>query len=107
MNEELKEFLCRQLDPNPELWSKRVYKGTTCGAWIKVEASTVTLGSIVEGTCLEVGPIVLTWPFPPALFWNTLEEIEDEAEKIWKLTHGCDGCAEKWMTVSLSVDVMV
>lgn len=99
MNKAMRKFLCEQLAPNPESWASVVYKKTTCGAWMTAGQSSITIGSIVEGTDCEVAPVTLSWPFTPAKFWNTLEEIEDEADRIWHETHGCEGCAEKWMYV--------
>jgi hypothetical protein len=96
MPTEMIDFLCDQLDPDPTLWAKRVYKGTDCGAWITVKGATVTLGSIVEGSHYDVNPRALAWPFTKEDFWNALEEIEQEAQTIWDDTHGCEGCAEKW-----------
>jgi len=96
-------LLCDQLDPNPDLWGKRLYKGTNCGAWLQVvnegEFSrgapiSIEMGSIVEGCDCEAEPQKLTWPFTKDQFWNAVQAIEDDCLRIWNETHGCEGCAK-------------
>jgi len=84
VNPELASFLngilCRE---GPSGWAKSVYKGTDCGAWIRVEHDTVELGSIVEGSDVEAGPTSLEWPFTADQFWGALQEVESEAAFYW------------------------
>ena len=96
MNKAMQKFLCDQLDPNPQLWEKRIYKATDCGAWIKLEENAITFGSIVEGSNYDVTPIQVKWPFAREEFWDALELVERAANRIWLETHGCDECAERW-----------
>ena len=73
--------------------SRRVYKGTACGAWLQLDDSTsITVGSIVEGCDFGATPISLSWPFTNDEFWQALQDIEDECKYIWDQTHGCDDC---------------
>lgn len=62
---------------------KAIYKGTDCGAWIKVNDKSVTLGSIVEGSDAEIGPYTITFPFDATTFWETLNFIDGEAGREW------------------------
>jgi len=96
MNKVMRDFLCKQLDPNPELWAKRIYKATDCGAWMEAKENTITFGSIVEGSHYDVTPITITWPFSKIEFWDALEQVEREATRIWNETHGCEECASRW-----------
>jgi hypothetical protein len=75
--------------------SRRVYKGTECGAWLKFVAKGppgIRVGSIVEGAdeCTEV--IALRYPFTLGDFWGALNAVEKQARDIWNATHGCGGC---------------
>jgi hypothetical protein len=84
-NGEMAELLTKELGRDtPEGWAKSVYKSTPCGAWIKVGCDYVELGSIVEGSDVEIDPITLNWPFYAEEFWQALEEINDEAEFYWE-----------------------
>lgn len=89
------EMLCAELGRNTvEGWSKAIYKGTDCGAWLEVvDGQSIRLGSIVEGCDQGATPRVLVWPFKAEAFWGALTEIEQEVDKIWKETHGCEKCA--------------
>jgi len=76
---------------------RNTYKYTNCGAWIMeeiVDGDTVgiTVGSIVEGVDWDVVPITLKYPFKIDSFWEAQQAVEDEADGIWKDTHGCDDC---------------
>jgi hypothetical protein len=95
------QFLCDELqrgtgdgvDNCVERWSRSIYKGTACGAWLELtDAFTVSIGSIVEGVeqCAEVQ--YLSWPFTREQFWDAVQAVEDECDEIWKETHGCDDC---------------
>jgi hypothetical protein len=84
-NGEMAEMLTNMLGrDDPEGWSKSVYKGTDCGAWLTVNCQSVTVGSIVEGSDVEIDPITLDWPFTESQFWAALEAIELEADFYWK-----------------------
>ena len=64
---------------------RQVYKYTRCGAWIEIDytGGTVDVGSIVEGSDVEVRADTLRWPFTAEAFWDTLRWVEDEAEMYW------------------------
>lgn len=76
--------------------SHRIYKGTDCGAWVAertVNGSPgIGIGSIVEGVdqCTQVQE--LAYPFTSKQFWAAVQAVENEADEIWKSTHGCPYC---------------
>lgn len=77
--------------------SHRVYKATDCGAscsFIHEDGSRYTpfrlgirLGSIVEGADYDTEYYDLWFPFTQAEFYNTLNNIEEEASFIWNETN--------------------
>lgn len=97
-HEQMLNLLCDELEVNPnsehiqEQLSRRIYKGTDCGAWIKVEGIVTTIGSIVEGVDFGTETHELTWPFTKDDFWTAVHKVEEEARYIWEQTHGCDDC---------------
>jgi len=46
-------------------------------------ASAVSISSIVEGSDAEVSPIILDGSFSEDDFWETLEEVNQEATELW------------------------
>lgn len=72
--------------------SRRVYKGTSCGAWLAHTSNGVRVGSIVEGTDQCANPVELSFPFTDKEFWAALDDIEKQCDAIWKDTHGCEKC---------------
>ncbi|MFA5508680.1 MAG: hypothetical protein WC423_24865 [Vulcanimicrobiota bacterium] len=64
--------------------SKTIYKETSCGAWVSCSAKGIHLGSIVEGSDAEVTASVLPWGCEAKEFWDTLQWVEDEVDRIWK-----------------------
>jgi len=93
----LKEFLeargCGEKDFSDV--EKATYKYTTCGAWIAQSSDGITIGSIVEGCDEGTSVYTLDYPFEIDLFWDSLDYIDKEAEKIWNETHGCADCGEE------------
>ena len=84
------EQLERQLDGNAK---KAVYNGTDCGAWIRdCDSMGAEVGSIVEGVDLETDTYYLPYPFTMEQLWEALGCVDDEAENIWNITHGCEHC---------------
>jgi len=84
-------------DENIKSISRRVYKGTACGAWCsplgdEAAPSGVVVGSIVEGVDHGTQCHELPFPFKAEEFWKALQEVEDEAGEIWNETHGCEDC---------------
>ena len=93
----LKEFLeargCGEKDFSDV--EKATYKYTTCGAWITQSSDGIKIGSIVEGCDQGTLIYILDYPFEIDLFWDSLDKVDKEAEKIWDETHGCDDCGEE------------
>ena len=93
----LKEFLeargCGEKDFSDV--EKATYKYTTCGAWIAQSSDGITIGSIVEGCDEGTSVYTLDYPFEIDLFWDSLDKVDKEAEKIWNETHGCADCGEE------------
>lgn len=74
----------------PEIWSKRIYKGTACGAWLSAEGNVVSVGSIVEGADVDCETRWLEWPFSSDEFWKMVNDVEAEADEIWTEWHTDD-----------------
>jgi hypothetical protein len=64
--------------------SKSLKKNTTCGAWINIDFEGIVLGSIVEGSDAECTPHRLDYPFTRTQYENAIDEIEDQADILWK-----------------------
>ena len=60
-----------------------IYKYTACGAWIDWDDKQVCLGTIVEGSDIEIEASPLEFPFEMDEFWNTLKWVEAEADCAW------------------------
>lgn len=86
-------------------FGRSLYKGVDCGPWCRlmledgsdiyyesnkaneplVEVVTgLEIGSIVEGSDVEVGPTLLEFPFTDKELWDTVEEIDKEAKFYWE-----------------------
>ena len=63
--------------------AKTIYKYTECGAWIQFRESGITIGSIVEGSNVDVVPHCLSYPFKLEDFDSALEQIESDADELW------------------------
>ena len=97
---------------------RTVYKYTDCGAWFAFEGKSnggwdhwgevqlrddplynsggeITIGSIVEGVDYGTEEHVLKFPFALEKFNQALDYVEEEANYIWKDTHGCRDCGIK------------
>jgi hypothetical protein len=97
INGEMAELLTSMLGRDtPEGWDKSVYKGTACGAWMKTSPFSVDIGSIVEGSDVEIAPIELVWPFTEEEFLAVLEDIDKEAQFYWER----DNSEWFWVTFS-------
>ena len=101
---------------------RTVYKYTACGPSLGVRLTTgetyycsdlyeisidavrsgevaiveVYISSIVEGVDGETGTEVLCPGATPDQFWAAVQRIDEEADAIWKETHGCEKCAAHW-----------
>lgn len=93
----LKEFLeARNFGETSLGQAKRsTYKYTACGAWLAADPEGITVGSIVEGVDEGTQTHTLDYPFTIDQFWSALKCVEDEADTIWKETHGCENCGEE------------
>ena len=78
-----------------EQLKRNVYKYTSCGAWVSEDEQGVTLGSIVEGVDEGTQTPTLNYPFTIDQFQDALQSVEDEADEIWKATHGCEDCHDE------------
>ena len=68
-----------------------IYKYTDCGATLeKVNDTTINIGSIVEGSDVEIGPYTLEYPFTKTDLDAVISTVEDEAEYEWNLANGED-----------------
>ena len=84
------DMLSHDLGENPDAWSKAIYKGTECGAWLRiVDATTINVGSIVEGSDAEF-QTTLEWPFTKDEFWEAVSEINRQAIDAWEEAHAED-----------------
>jgi hypothetical protein len=83
---------------NVERWSKTIYRGTSCGASLRLlDNQTIEIGSIVEGVDEGAEPYALSWPFTAGEFWDAVKTVEARCADIWEDTHGCSECAA-WFT---------
>ena len=71
---------------------RNTYKYTSCGAFFAKEDWGVVVGSIVEGVDYGTETHALRYAFEIKEFWDALEQVEKEADQIWKATHGCEKC---------------
>lgn len=110
----LRDFAALMGVDDPRRMPRALYKGTACGASLGLtlenngriyegskgwEALTfdspvvgVTVGSIVEGSDVEVCPRYLDFPFTAAQWGEAVEGVEDEADFYWRrdnLDHFC------------------
>jgi hypothetical protein len=114
---------------SPHALGRSLYKYTDCGPWASFSlpgkadsiyygddkarkgwrkwarrCSGINIGSIVEGSDVNVGPTHLSFPFTKDEFWAAVKAINDEAAFYWKrdnsrnyaLHH--DGKRSGWMT---------
>lgn len=98
-------------DPDESRMSRRLYKSTDCGAWLRFEwdqAGTkvmgVCVGSIVEGVeqCAETRH--LTFPFTEHDWDDAVQAVEDDVDQIWAETHGCDQCGTETETGHIPIN---
>jgi hypothetical protein len=98
----------------PHSWGRGLYKGQDCGPWtvfvldakgtkmnggkselyyedkaaftnrLAQHIVGLRIGSIVEGSDVEVGPVELTFPFTDEQLDAAVKEINDEASFYWK-----------------------
>lgn len=83
--QDLCDFLSAE---EPKRLGKRLYKATSCGAWIQATvdgpgSDHVRIGSIVEGCDFGTHIYKLTYPFDGDLFDRCIQAIEAEAKALW------------------------
>jgi len=74
--------LAEYLNTTPEHLEHDVYKYTDCGAWIKWDDDSVTVGSIVEGSDAEFDN-TLTFPFNASEYNEWIDELEQLCDEAW------------------------
>jgi hypothetical protein len=79
------------LGTTADMLFRDIYKYTECGAWIEVIDGGIKLGSIVEGSDAETQTHTLMYPFNMTDFDETIEFIENEADKLWHEANDEDG----------------
>lgn len=78
---------------DPERLHRALYKETACGAWIRWDTATVTIGSIVEGSDAEFDE-TFTFPLSSEIIEDWLEELEDLTDEAWREANEGDEDAE-------------
>lgn len=68
----------------PERLEQALYKSTDCGMWIQQTDTGVRIGSIVEGHEEGTGTFEFDYPFEFDSFSNAIDEIELEADFMWR-----------------------
>lgn len=129
----LEDFLEKQGDENPWQYGRALYKDTGCGPWVTFvtpksrngrnsvyyedeqasedkdeqdwwsSCTGIEIGSIVEGSDVEVGPECLAFPFTEDDLDRTVKGIDSEASFYWERDNSTyytvcnkDGEAEMW-----------
>ncbi len=108
----LEDFLSKQGVDTPYDWGRCLYKATACGPWVSFTAPVdqrgdvyyedplarqskgeqtwwssctgLTIGSIVEGSDVEVRPVSLSFPFNEDQLDKGIEDIDTEADFYWQ-----------------------
>ncbi len=102
----IEELLKEEGHENFWQFGRSLYKYTDCGPWCRLALDDgddiyyestkanesldayniigLEIGSIVEGSDVEVGPTLLKFPFTSEELWNTVEEINKEAVFYWE-----------------------
>ena len=93
----LKEFLeARGLgESDMDAVSKNSFRYTNYGVWVDEDGKKVRVGCIIEGVSAVTETHELKYPFEIDAFWETLQEVAQEAGAIWDDTHGCPSCGEE------------
>ena len=63
---------------------RAIYKGTSCGAWVKFDEKGIIVGTIVEGSDAEYNERIELHEDEKELckrFWNAIQRCEDFAEE--------------------------
>lgn len=79
---DLAKMLCAE-PATEEMIKRNVYNYTDCGAWIAIDEGGIRLGSIVEGSDVEIEADYLAYPFTEAQYRQAEAWVEAEAEAAW------------------------
>ena len=95
----------------PSRFGRAIYKWVDCGPWVEFLVNSdnyegvyyedtdvdekvtndncvgINVGSIVEGSDAEIGPVGLFFPFTPERLWDTLDGINEEACYEWDIAN--------------------
>jgi hypothetical protein len=88
----VKAMLAESLKEVEERISRRLYKDTECGAWLSFILSDkpsqypntaigINIGSVVEGSDVEVGPYTAYFPFAAQQLDDIIEQVEREVSE--------------------------
>lgn len=67
---------------------RMLYKTTYCGAWINMETNKgIEIGSIVEGSDIEIVGNYLAYPFKEEELEKVIEHINAEACEEWEIAN--------------------
>ena len=73
----------------PERLKKAIYKYTDCGAWVEFlpENKGIKMGSIVEGSDVEIPGRDLLFPFTEDDWDEFVGTLEEEADHEWRMAN--------------------
>lgn len=81
-------YLCESTEKDIK---RAVYKATDCGAFVVFPSDSplrVGVGSIVEGSDTEIGPLYVNYSDQDGVFieaWrNAVQEVERQADSLWR-----------------------
>lgn len=87
----------------PDHIEKALYKSTACGAWIRWDNRSATIGSIVEGSDAEFS-YTFCFPFDEQKLWDFLELLEKLTGAAWKIANDEEATEETEAELSALID---
>ena len=73
----------------PDNLERTIYKGTSCGAWIQWNCTSVSIGSIVEGSDAEFS-CKFSYPFESTAVFSWLDELDRLTTTAWNEANADD-----------------
>lgn len=73
----------------PDHLEHAIYNGTTCGAWIMWNCTSVSIGSIVEGSDAEFS-CKFSYPFESTAIFKWLDDLEELTTNAWNEANADD-----------------
>lgn len=73
----------------PDHLEHSIYKGTSCGAWIQWNCTSVSIGSIVEGSDAEFY-CKFSYPFESTAVFSWLDELDSLTTRAWNEANADD-----------------